>query len=360
MTRPKLFIPGPTHVHEDVLEAMGQYPIGHRTPEYRDLQAEVVQGLKEVLYTDQHVLISTSSATGLMEAGVRNLSSKRVANFVCGAFSRRQAEITKICGLDQDVYEVPWGQAIKPEFVAEALQKADYDLVTMVFNETSTGVMNPLEDIARVVSEYPDTLLMVDAVSGMAGAPIKVDEWGIDMCLASVQKAWALPPGFALTSLSDRALDRSGTISASQKGFYFDFVRIHRAGEKHQTTITPSIPHLYGLQAQLKRLRQEGLENRFKRHADMAKAVQNWGRETFGLFAEPGYESPTLTCFANQSNLDLIALASKMREKDVLISGGYGDLKGKTFRLAHMGDLTMDDMREVMAQLDDVIKELTS
>ncbi len=356
--KPKLFIPGPTHVDQEVLDAMAQYPVGHRTDDYRELQSKVVSGIKECLYTNQSVLVSTSSATGLMEAGVRNLSNRRVANFVCGAFSKKQAAITKICGLDQDVFEVEWGQAITADYVDSVLSKGDYDLVTLVFNETSTGVMNPLQEIGEVVKRYPDVLLMVDAVSGMMGAPIKVDEWGIDMALASVQKAWALPPGFALTSLSDRALERSRLIPESQKGFYFDFVRMHKAGEKSETMVTPSIPHLYGLSKQLDRIKVEGLENRFARHREMAERVRQWGKGRFGIFAQAGYESDTLTCFANESGIDLIALASEMRSRNYLISGGYGDLKGKTFRLAHMGDLHMDDMDDVLGILDEVVESL--
>jgi len=356
--KPKLFIPGPTHVDQEILDAMAQYPIGHRTADYRELQSKVVNGIKELLYTEQSVLVSTSSATGLMEAGVRNLSQKRVANFVCGAFSQRQAEITSICGLEQDVFHVEWGQATTAEQVEKALSANDYDLVTVVFNETSTGVMNPLAEIGEVVKNHPDTLLMVDAVSGMMGAPIKIDEWGIDMALASVQKAWGLPPGFAVMSLSDAALARSQSIPDAQKGFYFDFVRMHKAGQKSQTTVTPSIPHLYALSAQLDRIKEEGLENRFARHQAMADRVRGWGKERFGLYAQPGFESNTLTCFNNDLGIDLIELAAKMKERDYLISGGYGDLKGKTFRLAHMGNLKMEDMDDVLNVLDEVIKTL--
>jgi len=356
--KPKLFIPGPTHVDQEILNSLAQYPIGHRTPEYRDLQSKVVSGIKELLFTKQSVLVSTSSATGLMEAGVRNLSKRKVANFVCGAFSQRQAEITRICGLDQDTFEVDWGLATTAEQVEAALAHGDYDLVTVVFNETSTGVMNPLAEIGEVLKNFPDTLLMVDAVSGMMGAPIRVDDWGIDMALASVQKAWGLPPGFAVMSLSDKALERSRSISDAQKGYYFDFVRMHKAGEKSQTTVTPSIPHLYALSTQIDRINSEGLENRFARHEAMAKKVRAWGSEKFGLFAETGFESNTLTCFNNELEIDLIALASEMKNRNYLISGGYGDLKGKTFRLAHMGNLQMTDIDDVLNVLDEVIEEL--
>jgi len=356
--KPKLYIPGPTHVVSDVLDALGQYPIGHRTNDYRELQSKVVSGIKECLYTEQSVLVSTSSATGLMEAGVRNLSQKKVANFVCGAFSKKQAAITKVCGLDQDVFEVEWGQAITAELVDSVLSKGSYDLVTVVFNETSTGVMNPLQEIGEVIKKHPDVLLMVDAVSGMMGLPLKVDEWGVDMALASVQKAWALPPGFAVTSLSDRALERSKSIPDAQKGFYFDFVRMHKAGLKNETMVTPSIPHLYGLSKQLDKIKAEGLEQRFARHRAMADRVRNWGKDRFGLFAQEGYASDTLTCFGNDLGIDLIELAAQMKSRDFLISGGYGDLKGKTFRLAHMGDLQMEDIDDVLNVLDEVIESL--
>lgn len=356
--KPKLFIPGPTHVDQEILESMSQYPIGHRTSDYRELQSKVVTGIKKLLFTQQSVLISTSSATGLMEAGVRNLSKVKVANFVCGAFSQRQADITRICGLDQDIFQVEWGKATTADQVESALSRGNYDLATVVFNETSTGVMNPLAEIGEVVKNFPDTLLMVDAVSGMLGAPIRVDDWGIDMALASVQKAWGLPPGFAVMSLSDQALERSRSMPVSQKGYYFDFVSMHKAGEKSQTTITPSIPHLYALATQLDRIDREGLEQRFIRHEAMAHRVREWGRQRFGLFAQAGYESNTLTCFKNQLGIDLIALADKMKERNYLISGGYGNLKGKTFRLAHMGDLQMDDIEDVLTILDEVIAEL--
>ena len=349
----KLFIPGPTHVDQAVLTEMGRYPIGHRTQAFRDLYSEIQTGLKELLATTGTIILSTSSGTGLMEAAVKNLTHKRVANFVCGAFSRRMSEITAACGLEHDVYNVEWGKATRPEHVAEALDNADYDVVTIVHNETSTGVMNPLQEIAEVVKSKPDTLLVVDAVSSMMGAPIKVDEWGIDMIMASVQKAWALPPGFAVASVSDAALERAAQTPQAQKGFYFDLTRMARSGEKNQTPITPSIPHMFALKRQLERIRLEGLDARLERHVKMAKHVRAWGAETFGLFAEPGSESLTLTCFTNQAGIDLVELVDRVRNRGFLISGGYGDLKGQTFRIAHMGDLNMRDIEEILAVVEE-------
>lgn len=349
----KLFIPGPVHVDQSVLQELARYPIGHRTETFRDLYAEIQSGLKEVLMTSGHVVLSTSSATGLMEASVRNLTRKRVANFICGAFSKRMADITRACGLPQDDFNVEWGRATKPEHVAQALETGEYDVVTVVHNETSTGVMNPLLEIAKVVREYPDVLLVVDAVSSMMGAPIHVDDWGLDVVLASVQKAWALPPGFAIATLSEAAVERAKEVPQSQRGFYFDFERMVTAGAKKQTPITPSIPHMYALRRQLERIRVEGLEARWERHRKMAQQVRNWGAESFGLFPEPGAESVTLTCFTNNAGIDLVKLVERIQNRGYLISGGYGDLKGKTFRLAHMGDLFPKDIDEVLAIIDE-------
>ena len=295
----KLFIPGPTHVDQLILDSLSHYPMGHRTQRFRDLFSQVQSGLKGVLFTNATVLLSTSSATGLMEASVRNLCKKRVANFTCGAFSERMASITDICGLPQDVFQTEWRRATRPEEVRSALSTGKYDVATIVHCETSTGVMNPLQEIAEVVKEFPDVLLVVDAVSSMMGVPIHVDDWELDVVLASVQKAWALPPGFAVAAVSDKALERSSEIQGSQKGFYFDFVRMAKSGEKNQTPVTPSIPHLYALSRQLERIGAEGLENRWERHRSMAQTVRSWGAESFGLFAEPGAESDTLTCFSN-------------------------------------------------------------
>jgi predicted phosphoserine aminotransferase len=354
----KLFIPGPTHVEQDVLNAMAQYPVGHRTHAYRELHNEVREGIKDVLMTKQNVMLVTSSATGLLEAGVRNLVGKRVLNLVCGAFSQRQADITKECDIPQDTLSVPWGDGFTPKQVDEALKNGDYDAVTLVHNETSTGVMNPLKEIAQIVQKYDDVLFIVDAVSSMSGVEIKMDEWGIDFIVASVQKAWALPPGFAILGLSDKALERAKLIPQSQRGHYFDILKLAKADAKNETPITPSIPHIYGLKLRLQKIREEGLYARFNRHHEMANKVRNWGKARFGLYAKDGFASDTLTCFTNDCGIDLDAFGKAMESRGFLISGGYGDLKGKTFRIAHLGALHHEDIDELIAVMDEVLIEL--
>ena len=358
MNTKKLFIPGPTHVLDETLRAMAQYPIGHRGQAYKDLHFEVVAGIQKVLFTKQSILLSTSSATGLMEASVRNLVQKRAANFTCGAFSERWAEITEICGLPQDTFSVAWGKPNQPEQVREALSTGKYDVVTIVHNETSTGVTNPIAEIAKVVNEFPHVMLCVDSVSGMAGLPFYFDEWGVDVVFASVQKAWALPPGFAVMAISDRALRRAESTISSQKGFYFDLPLMAKSGAKGQTPITPSLPHMFGLQSQLKRILAETVENRFERHRQMAHRSREWGREKFGLFAEPGYESNTVTCFNNNAGIDLGKLIQDAGNQGFIISGGYGELKGKTFRIGHMGEHQMADIEELLIVLDAITNAL--
>ena len=342
----------------EILQACATYPIGHRSEEFRQLHAEVVAGVRWLLGTTGWVILSTSSATGLMEAAVRNLCRRKVLNLVCGAFSQRQADITIACGLPQTTLAVPWGQANLPEQVEQALGEGEYDLVTVVYNETSTGLTNPVKEIAAVVRRFPGVLLAVDAVSAMAGLPLEMDEWGVDVVFASVQKAWALPPGFAVLALNERALQRAEQVSQAQRGYYFDFVRLVKSAEKNQTLVTPSLPHIYALKVQLQRIRQEGKARRFARHREMAEFVRRWGRERFGLFPQARFASDTVTCFANEQGLDYKALVQKAAARGYAISGGYGPLKGKTFRLAHMGDLTMADMQEVTAVLDEIIEEL--
>lgn len=358
MKRKKLFIPGPTHVLDETLQVMARYPIGHRSQVYKDLHLKVVAGIQKILFTEQTVLLSTSSATGLMEATVRNLVHKRAANFTCGAFSERWAEITALCGLPQDTYPVEWGLANKPRQVREALESGRYDVVTIVHNETSTGVTNPLPEIAAVVQEFPDVLLCVDSVSGMAGLPFYFDEWGVDVVFASVQKAWALPPGFSIMAISDKALARAAQTPTAQKGFYFDLSRLAKSGAKGQTPITPSIPHLYGLESQVERILSETPAVRFQRHRDMATRTRDWGAERFGLFAEPGYESDTVTCFSNLREIDLSQMIQHAEREGFIVSGGYGNLKGKTFRIGHMGEHTVAGLEELLKVLDNAIAQM--
>ncbi|MCK4316445.1 MAG: alanine--glyoxylate aminotransferase family protein, partial [Anaerolineae bacterium] len=246
----KLFIPGPTHVREKILQAQAVPMIGHRSKEYADLQAEVIPKLQQLLYTQQRVYLYTTSSTGVMEGSVRQASTKCVLNTVCGAFSKRWHQITAANGVPCDKVEVPMGQAITPELVDEALAKGDYDAVTIVMNETSTGLMNPVEEIAALVREkYPDVLILMDAVSCMAGARIEFDAWGLDVCLAGVQKCFALPAGLTVCAVSDRARERA--LQVPNRGYYFSYEQMDKKYGKHQTPATPAISLIQALNVQM-------------------------------------------------------------------------------------------------------------
>ena len=350
----KLFIPGPTHVREKILQAQAAPMIGHRAKEYSDLQAAVTTKLQQLLYTQQRVYLYACSSTGMMEGSVRQASTRRILNTVCGAFSKRWFQITAANGVPCDKVEVPMGQAITPELVDEALSKGDYDAITIVMNETSTGLTNPLKDIAALIHEkYPDVLILVDAVSCMAGSKIEFDAWGLDVCLAGVQKCFALPAGLTVCAVSDRARERAQQIESP--GYYFSYAQMDKKYEKHQTPATPAISLIQALNAQMDDILAEGLENRWRRHEEMATTVQDWARRYFGLYSDERYLSNTVTNVENTRGISVAGLNEELAKRGAMISNGYGDLKEKCFRIAHMGDLTLDDVKWLLGQIEDIL-----
>ena len=360
MTTPhiKLHIPGPIEVSEDTLSAMMQPMIGHRGAGFQELYASIQPKLQQVLYTKNPVFLSTSSAWGVMEAAVRNLVTKKVLNCCCGAFSDKWFDVSKRCGKDAEALKVEWSQPILPELIDAKLKTGQFDAITVIHNETSTGLMNPLADIAAVMRKYPDVMFIVDSVSSMTAVKIETDALGIDVLVASVQKAWAMPPGFAIFAVSDRALKKAQTIPG--RGYYFDFLEFKANHDKNMTPSTPSIPHIYGLKHQLEKFFAEGLENRYARHLKMAQMTRAWAKSNgFELFPKAGYESITLTCVKNNKNIDVPKLQKTLKDKyKVLIDGGYGQIKGKSFRIAHMGDETPETIKQLLGQLDDCLKSL--
>ncbi len=354
-THKKLFIPGPVEVSQDTLQATAAPMIGHRDKAYAELHGRVVGKLRKVLYTEGEVFLVTSSATGMMEGVVRNLCAKRTLTCVLGAFSDRWHEIALSNGKEADRLDVEWGKAIKPEMVDASLATGKYDLVTLVHNETSTGVMNPLEAIAQVMRKYPDVMFAVDSVSSMTGVKIEVDRLGLDVCLAGVQKAYGLPPGLTVATVSKRALERAKTVK--HRGYYFDFVEMKDYADKSQTPCTPAISLIAGLDCQTDKFLKEGLDARFDRHRRMAERCRGWALERgYALFPEKGYESATLTCIANTKGTDIGKLNGELGKRGFAISDGYGKLKGKTFRIAHMADCQPAELDEVLAVIDQVME----
>lgn len=354
MSHKRLFIPGPTEVRTENLLALATPQIGHRSGEFVELYRRVMPKLKTLLGTEQRAFLFTCSSTGVWEAAIRNCVRERVLCCMQGAFSDRWFKVAEANGKRADKLQVEWGKAITAQMIDEALGAGSYDAITVVHNETATGVMNHLDEIAEVVRRHTGVSLLVDAVSSMAGAPIDVDALGIDVCLAGLQKAFSLPAGLAVAAVSDRALAKAATIEP--RGYYFDFLEMAKYDERGQTPSTPAIPQIFALDAQLDAILAEGLERRFARHAGLAAIVQAWARRHFALFAEKGFESPTVTCIDNTRGISVAQLNAALGEQAVAISNGYGVLKEKTFRIGHMGDTQEWEIRGLLATIDHILE----
>lgn len=360
-TRPfgRFFLPGPTEVHPDVLAAQDRPIISHRGPEVKALMKELQAGLEVVFCTSRPVFISTSSATGLMEAAVRNAGRTRILSLVNGAFSQRFADIARSCGFEVDTVDVAWGEAHDPEQVAERLERGSYDAVTMAHSETSTGVLNDVRALAEVIRRHEDTLVLVDSVSGFGAAELRPDDWGIDFLLTGSQKAFALPPGLAFGVASERMMARSAV--APRKGYYFDLESFAKSQEKNQSPSTPAISVLYSTQVQLERMKAEGIEARWQRHTEMADATYAWvdamidrGVE-MKILAPEGYRSPGVTAITAPEGMTGPDVTSGVTERGWVIGGGYGKLKESTFRIGHMGDHTLDELNGLLDVLTEVV-----
>lgn len=353
----KLFIPGPVDVREDVLQRMATPQIGHRTKDASALQRRISDKMKKVMYTENTIILSTSSGSGLMEGAIRSCTRKRAAVFSVGAFGDRWFKMAKTNGVPADKISSAPGKPTTPEMVDEALATGKYDVITVTQNETSAGIMNPVAEIGALLkAKYPDILFLVDTVSSMGGTKIEVDKWGIDVCITSTQKCLGLPAGMSICSVSDRAIEAARKVE--NRGLYFDLVELYDYIQKkdHQYPSTPSLAHMFALDFQLDRILEEGLDNRFARHLEMANYVRDWARKYFALFVEDEkYLSNTLTTMKNTRNIDVSDLNKKLGERGFMISNGYGDLKDLTFRISHMADYTLDEVKELIGTINNIL-----
>ena len=351
-----LYLPGPTEVREEVIEAMAEPTFGHRMDRMTDLYTTVVEDTKEFLDTDNDVIVLTASGTEFWEATTLNLVEDRMLVPTSGAFSERQANVAERLGKAVDRIEYEWGQAVKPEDVREALEASDegYDAVGMVMNETSTGVRNPVEEIGDVVAEYPDTRFVVDAISCLGGDYVDIEAHGIDAIFTSTQKAFAMPPGLAVCVVSDDAYQQE--LEQDDASWYGGFQRcLDYYDRKGQTHSTPAIPLMLAYREQMKHMLDEGHEVRDARHREMAEYTREWARDHFGLFPEEGYESRTVTCVKNMRGIDVAATIETVSEEyDMVFSDGYGPIGGETFRIGHMGEHTVESIRELTDAIEDV------
>jgi aspartate aminotransferase-like enzyme len=352
----KLFIPGPVEVSKKTLTAFARPMIGHRGEDFKNLYRDVHPKLQTLFATKQPVFLSTSSAWGVMEASIHNLVDRGVLCCMCGAFSDKWLDVAKRCGKNAEPLQVDWGKHIDPNDIDRALASGKFDTVTLIQNETSTGVMNPLAEICCTLAKYPDVVLILDTVSSFSAMKIDMDALGIDVMLTGAQKALALPPGFSLFSVSEKAFARAE--KQKDRGYYFDFLEFKKQQGEWMTPSTPSIGHIFALQSKLDEIFDEGLDARYERHVKTNVLVHEWVKQTgFDFFAEKGFRSKTLTCVANNKGIDVLAFAKKLREKHhLIIDPGYGKLRGKTFRLSNMGDETDETVSHLLACLDDVLK----
>ena len=352
----KLFIPGPTEVRPEILDAQAGWMIGHRMPECTDLIGRIRPKLQQVFQTEQRVLFGANTGSGFMEAAIRNCVSKKVLSCVNGAFSDRWAEIAVANGKENELLNVAWGEAVLPEMVAERLASGEFDAVCITHNETSTGVTNPVGDIAKAIRNAPngdEIMILVDAVSSLSGAKIEFDDWDLDVLLTASQKAFALPPGLAFMAVSDRAMAKAATVP--NRGWYFDFLVLDKYNAKNQTPSTTAVSLMYALDRQLTDILAEGMEARFTRHLALRDRTIAWAKgHGFALMAAEAYASPTVTSIKNNLGIDIPALNKFLRTKGMFLSNGYGaKLKNVSFRIAHMGDLQLSDMEELFAAVDE-------
>ena len=353
----KLFIPGPIAVSEKTLRAMAQPMIGHRSTDFIALYQAIQPSLQALVYTRDPVYLSTSSAYGSMEGAIRNLVKRKVLCCMNGAFSDKWHDVALRCGKQAGALRFEWGQPVDPEAVRRELATGAYDALTLIHNETSCGCMSDLAAIMQVVREFPEVITIVDTVSSFTGLAVKKDELGIDVFISGSQKALALPPGLSFISPSKRALDRAATLA--DRGYYFDFLEFQKNHEGSMTPSTPVLPLIYALKSKLDDINAEGFDARYARHARLNKKVREWAfAKGFKLFPKEGYGSVTLNCFANTLNLDLVAFNKILKSKHALvIDGGYGKLKGKTFRISNMGDETDETIAALIKSLDAAFAE---
>jgi aspartate aminotransferase-like enzyme len=352
-----MFVPGPVDVAPEVLAAQAKPMIPHRSKEFEALFKRTEEKARKVFYTQYRVFQGTHSGSGMQEAGMRNFVQDTVLCCVNGAFAERWYQVAVSNGKQADRLDVEWGMVVTSDRLADALKKKHYEAVAIIHNETSTGAENPVKELTAVTHEVsPDTLVMVDAVSSLGGTLIDMDGWGIDYLLTSSQKCFALPPGLSLAAANDRAMKKAENVT--NRGWYFDLVLMEKHRLKDSTPMTPVMPLIYALDVGLDRMLAEGLENRFARHAAMAKRTQSWAIEhgMNPMSPEP-YRSKTVSTIQNSHGWDISALNKFLLQRGMRIANGYGIWKDKTIRIAHMGEIQMNDVEALLAAFEEFMAQ---
>ena len=356
----QLRIPGPTPLPERVVRSMNRPMIDHRGPEFAAILAEITAGAKRVFKTKNDLLLLTSSGTGGLESAVANLVSPgdQVVAALCGNFGERFAALAAAYGADVVRLEFEWGQPVDPDDLAQVLQRhPKANVVLLTHNETSTGLTNPLRELART-ARSAERLVVVDGVSSISSIDIETDAWGVDVAVSGSQKGWMAPPGFALVSVSERAWAQQA--KARSPRFYFDWKEAKTWADKGMTPFTPAVPVAFAMQEGLRMLEEEGLNNVYERHERLARAAQV-GLQALGfqLFAQEGYRSNTVTSAVPPPGLDVAALRDLLNAKyGVVIAGGQGKMTGKMVRVGHLGAVAEGDVVQVIWAIEHALEEL--
>ena len=355
MTR--MFVPGPVDVAPEVLQSMTKPMLPHRSKEYEEIHRRAAEKAQQVFYTQSRVFLGSHSGSGMQEAGVRNLANSNILCCVNGAFAERWYQCALANGKQADRLEAEWGKPHQPDLLRELLKKKQYEAITIVHNETSTGVENPVQDMCKVLKEVsPDTIIMVDAVSSLGGVKIEMDAWGIDFLLTSSQKCLALPPGLSLAATSERALKKAETVQ--NRGWYFDLLLLEKHRLKDSTPMTPVIPLIYALDFQLDRILAEGLDTRFARHAAMSQKVYDWAlAHDLTPYATESCRSKTVATINNAKGWVIGDLNKFLLQRGMRIANGYGNIKDITFRIATMGETSLQDVDDLLIGLQDFMKQ---
>ena len=356
----QLRIPGPTPLPERVVRSMSRPMIDHRGPEFAAIMAEITAGAKRVFKTSNDLLLLTSSGTGALESAIANLVSAgdEVVAAVCGNFGERFAALAAAYGADVVRLEIEWGQAVDADDLAAVLANHPKGkVVLLTHNETSTGLTNPLRDLARVAHDA-GRIVVVDGVSSISSILIETDAWGIDVAVSGSQKGWMAPPGLALVSVSPWAWEQQAR--ARSPRFYFDWKENKTWAERGMTPFTPAVGVAFALQEGLRMLEEEGLDNVYARHARLARATQaGLGALGFQLFAQEGFRSNTVTSALPPTTLDVSALRKLLNDKyGVVIAGGQGKMTGKMVRIGHLGAVAEGDVVQVLWAMEQALEEL--
>jgi aspartate aminotransferase-like enzyme len=357
-----LMIPGPTPVPEKVLLALAKHPIGHRTGEFSKVIEEVNTNLKWLHQTEGDVLTLTVSGTGAMEAGIINFLSAgdRVLVGNNGKFGERWAKLAQAFGLQVEEITAEWGQALNPETFREKLEadkEKQIKAVIITHSETSTGVMNDLETINKHVKAHGEALIIVDAVTSLGATSVPVDAWGLDVVASGSQKGYMIPPGLGFVAVSQKAWKAYET--ATLPKFYLDLSKYHKNAVKNSTPFTPPVNLLNALQVALEMMKAEGLDNIFARHQRLTQASRAAAKALgLKLFASDDAASPAITA-VDPAPLDAEAIRSIMKKRfDIALAGGQDHLKGKIFRIGHLGFVCERDILTAIASLEATLQEL--